>query len=161
LKVNESKTAVAAVWGRKFLGYCFWAAPQAVVKLAVAKPALHKMQDRLRQLTGRAAGRSLEQIAADLRGYMPGWKAYFRLAQTPRVMRELDEWLRHRLRAVQLKQWGCGTTTFRELRRLGASADLAARIAGHVRRWWYNSSLGVNRVLPIAYFDRLGVPRLS
>jgi RNA-directed DNA polymerase len=96
-----------------------------------------------------------------LRDYVPGWKSYFRLAQTPKVMRELDEWLRHRLRAVQLKQWRHGTTIFRELRRLGASVDLAARIAGHARCWWRNSRLGLNMLLPIAYFDRLGVPRFS
>jgi group II intron reverse transcriptase/maturase len=161
LKVNESKTAVAAVWGRKFLGYCFWAAPQGAVRRAVAAAAMVRLRQRIRQLTRRTRGRNLEQIAADLRDYVPGWKAYFRLAQTPRVMRELDEWLRHRLRAVQLKQWRRGTTIFRELRRLGASDDLAARIAGHARRWWRNSALGLNRMLPIAYFDRLGVPRFS
>lgn len=92
---------------------------------------------------------------------MPGWKAYFRLAQTPKVMRGLDEWLRHRLRAVQLKQWRGGTTMFRALRALGASVDLAARIAGHARRWRRNSRMGLNRVLPVEYFDRLGVPRFS
>jgi len=160
LKVNESKTAVARVWGRKFLGYCFWASKDGA-KMAVASQALVKLRERIRELTRRTRGRSLEQIAADLRGYVPGWKSYFRLAQTPKVMRELDEWLRHRLRAVQLKQWRRGTTMFRELRRLGASADLAARIAGNARRWWHNSAMGVNRVLPIAYFDRLGVPRFS
>ena len=161
LKVNESKTAVAMVWGRKFLGYCFWAAPPGVVKLAVATQAMHKLRVRIRQLTRRVRGRSLEQIAEDLRGYVPGWKAYFRLAQTPRVMRELDEWLRHRLRAVQLKQWRRGTTMYRELRLLGANPVLAARIAANARRWWHNSRMGLNNVLPIAYFDRLGVPRLS
>jgi RNA-directed DNA polymerase len=161
LRVNESKTAVAPVWGRKFLGYCFWAARQGEVRRAVADEAMARLRERLRQLTRRTGGRSLEQIAQDLRDYVPGWKAYFRLAQTPKVMRELDEWLRHRLRAVQLKQWRRGTTVFRELCRLGASADLAARIAGHARRWWRNSAMGLNRVLPTAYFDRLGVPRFS
>ena len=160
LKVNESKTAVASVWGRKFLGYCFWAS-KGEAKRAVAKPALDKLRERLRQLTRRTRGRSLDQIAEDMRGYVPGWKSYFRLAQTPKVMRELDQWLRHRLRAVQLKQWRSGPTIFRELRRLGAGADLAASIAGNARRWWHNSALGLNRVLPIAYFDRLGVPRFS
>lgn len=160
LRVNESKTAVAQVWGRKFLGYCFWA-HQGEAKRAVATQALDKMRERIRQLTRRTRGRSLEQIAEDLRGYVPGWKAYFRLAQTPKVMRELDEWLRHRLRAVQLKQWRRGRTIFRELRRLGASVDLAARIAGNARRWWRNSRMGLNMLLPIAYFDRLGVPRFS
>ena len=161
LKVNESKTAVASVWGRKFLGFCFWAAPKGEVKRAVAEQAMHKLRERIRQLTRRTKGRSLEQIAEDLRDYVPGWKAYFRLAQTPRVMRELDEWLRHRLRAVRLKQWRRGTTMFRELRALGASVELAARIAGNARRWWRNSRMGLNRVLPIAYFDRLGVPKFS
>ncbi len=56
------------------------------------------------ELTGRNRGRSLEQVAQDLRGYVPGWKAYFRLAQTPTVMRDLDDSLRHRLRAARLKQ---------------------------------------------------------
>gem|GEM_PF-615199 len=119
LKVNESKTAVASVWGRKFLGYCFWAY-KGEAKRAVAKPAQDKLRERLRQLTSRTRGRSLEQIAADLRDYVPGWKSYFRLAQTPKTMRELDQWLRRRLRAVQLKQWRSGPTIFRELRRLGA-----------------------------------------
>jgi len=161
LTINESKTAVGPVWGRKFLGYCFWAAPQGVVKRAVAQQALHRLRERLRQLTRRTRGRNLEQIAADLRCYVPGWKAYFRLAETPGVLRDLDAWLRHRLRAVQLKQWRRGTTMYRELRALGASAAQAARIAGNSRRWWHNSRLGLNRVLPIAYFDRLGVPKFS
>jgi hypothetical protein len=127
----------------------------------VADQAMHKLRERIRQLTRRTKGRSLEQIAEDLRGYVPGWKAYFRLAQTPKVMRELDEWLRHRLRAVQLKQWRRGTTMFRALQALGASVDLAARIAGNARRWWRNSRMGLNRVLSVEYFDRLGVPRFS
>jgi hypothetical protein len=80
LKVNESKTAVTRAWGRMFLGYCFWAAPAGAVKRAVAKQAPHTMRDRIRQLTRRTRGRSLEQIAEDLRSYVPGWKAYFRLA---------------------------------------------------------------------------------
>lgn len=160
LKVNESKTAVAAVWGRKFLGYCFWHYKDEV-RRAVAGQALTKMRQRLRVLTRRTRGCSLMQIAEDLRGYVPGWKAYFRLAQTPKVMRELDEWLRHRLRALQLKQWRRGTTIFRELKCLGASDELAARIAGNAGRWWRNSAMGLNMFLPIAYFDRLGVPRFS
>ncbi len=161
LRVNESKTAVGEVWGRKFLGYCLYATTKGEVKRAVADQAMHRLRERIRQLTRRTRGRSLEQIAQDLQGYVPGWKAYFRLAQTPRVMRELDQWLRHRLRAVQLKQWRRGTTMFRALRRLGASVDLAARIAGNARRWWRNSRMGLNQVLPIAYFDRLGVPKFS
>jgi RNA-directed DNA polymerase len=58
---------------------------------------------RIRQLTRRSGGRSMEDVAERLRSYVLGWKAYFRLAQTPRVWKELDQWLRHRVRAVQLK----------------------------------------------------------
>lgn len=106
LKVNESKTTVASVWGRKFPGYCFRASKDGV-KRAVARQPLDKLRERIRQLTRRVRRRSLEQIAEDLRGYVPGWKAHFRRAKTSRVLRELDEWLRHRLRTVQLKQWRC------------------------------------------------------
>jgi len=160
LKVNETKTAVASVWGRKFLGYRFWAAPQGAVRRAVAKEALQRYQQRIRHITRRQSGRNMAQIAWDLQGYMPGWKAYFGLSQTPRVWRELDEWLRHRLRAVQLNRWRHGDTTFRALRSLGAPASLAQSIAGHGGRWWARSASGMNRVLTIAHFDRLGVPRL-
>jgi len=161
LKVNESKTAVGLAWGRKFLGYCQWSAPRGEVKRAVADQAMHKLRDRLRQLTRRVRGRSMEQAAQDLQRYVPGWKAYFHLAQTPRIMRELDEWLRHRLRALQLKQWKRGTTMYRELRRLGASDAVARRIAASSRRWWRNSRMALNGVVSIRYFDELGIPRFS
>ncbi len=101
----------------------------------MAQEPLQRLRERLRRLTRRVRGRSLEQIAQDLQAYVPGWKAYFRLAQAVTVRRELDEWLRHRLRAVQLKQWQRGTTMYRKLRARGASVDTAARIAGNARRW--------------------------
>lgn len=161
LKVNEAKSAVAGVWGRKFLGYCFWKTPQGEVRRAVATQALQRYKQRLRSITKRQSGRSLIETARMLRDFGRGWKAYFRLAQTSGVWRELDEWMRHRLRALHLKQWRRGTTTYRELRTLGASAQLARAVAGHGgRRWWGTSAMGLNRVLTIAYFDRLGVPRL-
>ena len=161
LKVNEAKSAVARAFGRKFLGYSLWVAPGRVVKRAVARKALDTCKQRIRQITRRSSGRSLSEVAEQLRLYMPGWKAYFQLAQTPGIFRQLDQWLRHRLRAMQLKHWRCGTTIYRELRKLGASPDQAARVAGNARRWWHNSRLELNRIMPIAYFDRLGVPRLS
>jgi RNA-directed DNA polymerase len=161
LKVNETKTAIASAFSRKFLGYCLWRSAGDVVKRAVADTAKAAFKRRIGQITCRSGGRSLEQVAEDLRCYVPGWKAYFKLAQTPRVFRELDEGLRHRLRAVQLKHWRRGTTVYRELRALGASSEQAARVAGNARRWWRNSRMELNRLMPIAYFDRLGVPRLS
>ena len=127
----------------------------------MAAPALERLRERTGQLTRRTPRRSHDQIAEDLRAYVPGRKAHFRLAQPPKAMRELDKLLRHRLRAVQFKQWRCGTTMFAALRSLGASSDLAARIAGNARRWWRNSAMGLHVVMPIAYFDSLGVTRFS
>ena len=103
----------------------------------------------------------MQQVVDKLRSYMLGWKGYFRLSQTPKVWRELDKWLRHRLRAIQLKHWKRGQTMFRELRTLGASIPVAQRVAANSRCWWRNSDGDIKRVLTIAYFDRLGVPRLS
>jgi len=161
LKVNDAKSAVASALGRKFLGYSLWAGPRGEVKRGVAVKVRAAFKRRVRDLTQRNGGRSMSEVANKLREYLLGWKAYFRLAQTPGVMRELDEWLRHRLRALQLKQWRRGKTMYRELRALGASPEQAARIAGNARRWWHNSRYEVNRILPIGYFDRLGIPRLS
>ena len=161
LKVNESKTAVALVRGRKFLGYCFWMTGKGEVKRAVATKALAAYKMRIRQLTRRMRGRSLDQVAEQLRQYIPGWKAYFHLAQTPKVFRELDEWLRHRLRALQLKQWRRPQTILRELRALGATDAHALPVAGNARCWWRNSRMNLNALLPIAFFDRIGVPRLA
>ena len=161
LQVNEDKTAVASAFGRKFLGFSLRRAPKDTVKRGVAVKALATYKQRIRELTRRSGGRSLDQVIERLKAYIPGWKGYFQLAQTPSVFRKLDEWLRHRLRAVILRQWKRGTTMYRELKKLGASEDDARRIAANSRRWWRNSAGVLNRVLPIAYFDRLGVPRLA
>ena len=161
LQVNEAKSAVASVIGRKCLGYSFWVAKGAVVKRRVADKPMATFKQRIRQLTRRSGGRSMHDVVERLRPYVLGWKAYFGLSQTPGIWRRLDEWLRHRLRAIQLKHWKRGQTIFRELRALGASVSVATQVAGNSRRWWRNSDRLLNSVLTIAYYDRLGVPRLS
>ena len=162
LRINEEKSAVARVWDRKFLGYGFWVAPGRVVKRRVAARALEEMKRRVRSITSRSGGRSMEQVAAELRTYLTGWKEYFKLADTPRVFRELDEWIHRRLRVVQLKQWKRGRTTLRALRARGLPEWLARKGAGHGKRWWWASTLGATHTaLPGVYFDRLGVPRLA
>ena len=161
LKVNETKSAVAAVFGRKFLGYSLWETGKGEVKRRVADKAMIKFKQRVRQLTRRNSGRSMGQVVEKLRPYLLGWKAYFGLAQEPKVWRELDDWLRRRLRAIQLKHWKRGPTIYRELQALGASAKVARQVAGNASRWWRNSGRALKSVLTSAYFDRLGVPRFS
>ena len=160
LTVNETKSAVASVFGRKFLGFSFWTA-KGEIKCKVAAKPLAAFKQRIRQLTCRSGGCSMADVVARLRPYVLGWKAYFRLAQTPGIWRTLDEWLRHRLRAIQLKHWKRGTTMHRELKALGAPANVARQVAANSRRWWHNSDRLLKTVLTIAYFDRLRVPRLS
>jgi RNA-directed DNA polymerase len=160
LRINEAKTAVASVDGRKFLGYCFRLFKNGRVYRDAADSSVQRFRERVGQMTGRNTGRSMAEMAQALRDFVPGWRAYFRLVQLPSTLRALGEWMRHRLRAVQLKQWRRGVTVYRELRALGASVDVAARVAGNVRRWWRNSQLLVNTVLTNKHFAQLGFPSL-
>ena len=161
LKINESKSAVGKAFGRKFLGFELWCTRKDEVKRAVSAKAQESFKQRIRQITSRTCGRSMSQVIEQLRRYVLGWKAYFNLAQTPGVWRKLDEWMRHRMRAIQLKQWRRGSTMYRELLNLGAPVKVARLVAANSRRWWHNSALALNSVLTIAYFDRLGMPRLT
>src|SRR5690606_29712878 len=161
LQVNESKSAIDLAWKRKLLGYSFWIAPGRVTKRRVAGKSLAKMKEQVRTLTRRNAGRSIEQVCERLRVYLLGWKQYFQFAETRAVFEELDQWIRHRLRAIHLKQWRRGTTIFRELRARGLSERGAAKVAANGRRWWRNSALLINAAFPNSYFDQLGIPRLA
>jgi len=160
LKVNEAKSAVASVFQRKFLGFSFWVAPGGKVKRRVADKAKATFKQRVRKRTRRSGGASLEQVVERLRSYVLGWKAYFRLADTPGVWKELDQWIRHRMRAIQLKQWRRGTTAYRELRARGARPEVALLVAGNMRRLWPNSGTPLNGVLDLSWADQLGIPRL-
>lgn len=83
-----------------------------------------------------------------------GGRAYFSLSQTPGVWQKLEEWLRHKLRSLQLKHWRRGTTIFRKLRAMGARHSIAHKIALNSRRWWRNRDKLLNHVLDLAWFDR-------
>jgi RNA-directed DNA polymerase len=159
LKVNEDKSAVASAFNRKFLGYALWAAKGREVKRKASKQAVQRFKQQVRMRTRRSGGRSLAQVVEHLRPYMLGWKSYFGLAQTPKVWLGLDEWIRHRLRAIQLKQWRRTSTIRRELKKLGASDAVANLVFGN-NRWWHSSKGYLHLVLNIAYFDKLGLPRL-
>ncbi len=162
LKVNEDKSAVAKVWDRKFLGYSFWVARGRQVKRRVAPKALAEFKERIRQITCRNGGKSLGKVVEELRVYLLGWKAYFRLADTPGVFHDLDQWIARRLRMVQLKQWKRGTTAYREMRSRGVPEWLALKAARYARNWWKLSGHGaLHTALPGKYFESLGLPRLQ
>ena len=161
LRVNEAKSAVDRPQNRKLLGYSFWNAGGMQVKRKVAPKALTAMRDRVRELTRPTRSQSIARVVEDLRSYLTGWKNYFRLADTPKIFRELDEWIRHRLRALHLRHWKRGRTTYRELRARGAPERVAAQVAASTRRWWKNAAMALHIALPNRMFDQMGLPRLG
>jgi RNA-directed DNA polymerase len=161
LRVNETKSKVRRATASKFLGFSFWTGKGRTIRRRVAPQAIERMKERVRELTRRNAGRSLAQICKPLGKYLTGWKAYFRLAETPGVFADIDGWVRHRLRAVQLKHWKRGRVIYRELIARGVRPDEARRAAANSRRWWRNSTVALNKALPNDLFKRLGVPSLA
>lgn len=162
LRVNTAKSAVARVWDRQFLGFSVWVAPGRVVKCRVAPKALQAMKQRIRELTSRSGGRSIGQVVTMLRSYLVGWRSYFRLADTPQVFAQVEQWLYRRLRAIHLKHWKQGSTVFRELQRRGVSRHVAAMAARFTGNWWRVAGhAALHLALPTSYFDQLGVPRLA
>lgn len=162
LKINQEKSAVARAWERKFLGYRLWIGPKRVVKRAVAPQALIKFKQRVRELTSRSCGRSVEQIVERLDGYLAGWKNYFRLADTPGVFSDLDSWIRRRLRMIYLKQWKRRGTAHREMVSRGLSSKAATSISSLYQCYWRMAGTsGMNIVFPKAHFDNLGLTRLA
>src|SRR5258708_431054 len=160
LRVNEAKSKVRRATASKFLGFSFWTGRGRTIRRRVAPQAIVRMKERVRELTRRSAGRSLAQICKLLGTYLKGWKAYFQLAQTPSVFADLDGWVRHRLRAIQLKHWKRGPLISREMIARGMSHHDARQAAANVRRWWYSSAKGLHIALPNRLFDKLGIPRL-
>ena len=119
------------------------------------------MKERIRGITARNGGRSLESGCHELRRYRTGWKGYVRFAETPRIFRDLDEGIRHRRRMLQLKPWKRGTTIDRAMQRLGAHEAAARQVAANSRRWWNNSAKLLNTAQPTSSYARMGVPRLA
>jgi RNA-directed DNA polymerase len=159
LKVNEAKSAVARPQERKFLGFSFTYG--AKPKRRVAPKALLRCKQRVRELTRRTRGISLEQMTKELASYLRGWKGYFGFSQTPSVLRRLEEWIRRRLRSMIWKQWKRSQVRFAKLRQRNIGHDLAAQTAGSPHGpWRLANSPALAFALPIAYFDSLGLPRL-
>jgi RNA-directed DNA polymerase len=160
LKVNQQKSAVARPWARKFLGFSFTSA--GIPKRRIAPKAVDRFKERIRELTSRTRGVSMERVAEDLSRYLRGWIGYFGKCETPSVLAGLEQWLRRRLRSAIWKQWKRGTVRFAELRKRGVGDDLAAQTAGSaLGPWRLANSPALSIALSNAYFDSLGLPRLT
>jgi len=159
LKVNENKSAVARPQERKFLGFSFTAGPE--VKRVIAAKALDRFKRRIREITRRAKGISIQMTIKELASYMRGWRSYFGFCETPEVLVYLTRWVRLRLRAAMWRQWKTPRRRRAALMALGVRPRLATNTAGSGRGPWYlakGKALSVG--LSNAYFKSLGLPTL-
>ena len=160
LKVNEQKSAVAEPWERKFLGFSFTCG--LTPRRRIAPKAVLRFKERVRELTSRTRGVSIDRMAEELARYLRGWIGYFGNCETPSTLQRLEEWTRHRLRSVIWKQWKRGPKRFAELRKRGVGQDLAAQTAGSAHGpWRLANSPALNIALPNAHFASLGIPPLT
>jgi RNA-directed DNA polymerase len=159
LKVNEAKSAVARPQERKFLGFSFTSGPE--VKRMIAPTALDRFKQRIREITRRAKGVSMETTMEELAPYMRGWRGYFGFCETPEVLVALTRWARLRLRAALWRQWKTPRRRRAALLELGVRERLASNTAGSGRGPWYLARAKALSVgLPNAYFKSLGLPSL-
>ena len=156
LKVNEQKSAVGKPSQRKFLGYSF--TNEARVRRRIAPQSLVRFKERVRKLTGR--GRSLSVVVIELNRYLRGWLGYYRHTEWPTQLRELDSWIRRRLRRYIWRAWQRSRRRYRILRAHGVEARHAWRVV-HFGPWRASRSPAVTRVLSNAYFSALGLVSLE
>jgi RNA-directed DNA polymerase len=161
LKVNERKSAVARAAQRKFLGYSFLKR-KGVFLRRVATRSLERLKDKIRALTRRTTGEPLSRLIERVNRLVQGWMSYYRLADTPSVFQELDEWLRHRLRQLLWKRWKRPKTRYRELVSRGVPAFSAREAAGSGKGpWRLSASPPVHQALNNAYWRAQGLLSFS
>jgi RNA-directed DNA polymerase len=85
---------------RKFLGYRLLPGGQ----LGIAPQSLDCAKERVRQITRRNRGVSLQEVIGELNLFLTGWVAFFRHAACKSHLQRLDEWIRRKLRCLRLKQ---------------------------------------------------------
>jgi RNA-directed DNA polymerase len=161
LKVNESKSAVDRPENRSFLGFSFTGGRSAK-RRKIAPKALARFKARVKVLTRRNQGRSLRQVIITLSAYLRGWRGYFGFCQTSKVLRDLDSWIRRRLRCLQWKHWKVYRRRKAELIKCGIKPELAHTTAFSAKGPWRMSHIpGVQMALNNQFFDRMGLIRLN
>lgn len=160
LRVNPSKSAVAKATERPFLGFSLWKRREGP-RIVASEESLERLKTRVRQITRRTRGYSLQFVIDELRRYLNGWRGYFGIAVTPGRFRQLDGWIRRRLRSYLLHQWRRGPKIHDELTALGIPRRMAAAVATNSGRWWKMSKTAANYGLRNSYFDGMGLPRLA
>lgn len=157
LRINRHKSAVDRPQHRQFLGFSFTSGKQLKIKLS--DKALKNVKYRVRQITRRSRGVALSQVVKELNRYLTGWAGYYRLIETSTTLRDLDSWIRRRLRCFVVKKWinNCHTR-FKNLCRLGVSEKNAAPAAGSRKGPWVMSNFKPVKVaMPNSFFVSKGL----
>ena len=161
LKVNTEKSAVDKPQNRTFLGFSFTAG-KVPNRRKIASASLQRFKAKVRSLTRRSSGISLEKRIAKLAVYLRGWRSYYGACETAAVLRDLDSWIRRRLRCVIWKQWKVYRQRKKELMRRGVGEELAHSTAWSAKGpWAICHTPGVRIALNNQYFDALALPRLA
>ena len=156
LQINAAKSAVDRPWNRKFLGFSFTRRDK---RRKISLSAIKRLKDRVRELTTRTRGRSLRMIIGELGNYLKGWLGYFGFTETRSMFKELDSWIRRRLRSYVWKQWG--RRGYKELRKRGVSRTLAWNTAKSAHGpWRISRSPALTIALGFQFFTELGLPHL-
>jgi RNA-directed DNA polymerase len=157
LRVNRDKSSVGSAFAATLLGFGFLKR-KGEIKIRIDPKARKRAKDRLRELTSRRWGVSMRRRIREVNRFTVGWSAYFALADTPRPLSDLDEWLRRRLRQVRWKEWKRPLTRRRSLQALGVPPQQAREWAGTRKGYWrIAGSAPLQRALPNAYWRDLGL----
>lgn len=160
LRINSEKSAVGDPRKRTFLGFSFTGGRQPN-RIKIAETSIKRFRSRIRHITRRNKGRSVLNVVEQLTRYVNGWKGYFRLAETSTIFRDLDSWIRRRLRSLYWKQWKVYQKRKKELMSRGVPEDLAQSAAWSAKGCWRMSNWkAIQLALPNKYFDHMGLPRL-
>jgi len=135
LKVNQEKSSCDRPWNIKFLGFTFYL-NKGEYKICVHDKSKEKFKAKLKKLTGRSNGMSMDARLLKLKQAIVGWVNYFKIANMSRFVKDLDAWLRRRIRSVIWKSWKLTRTKFVSLHKLGLSKFEAWELANSRKGYW-------------------------
>jgi RNA-directed DNA polymerase len=156
LKVNEAKSAVGRPKQRKFLGFSILGSGQQT-KLALAPQTKRRFKQRMRELTRRSNGKNMAQRLEAINRYLQGWLSYYSLADTKKVLKDLESWLKRRLRSCQWAEWQKPKARYRGLRTLGLSHAEAYKLANTSKGPWRIAGGPLNWIMPNKYWREQGL----
>ena len=136
LVVNQAKSRVVASKEFEFLGFAF---RKSRATINVSAKSIQRFKHRIREITGRSRGISMDHRLSLLRSYVRGWMGYYGLAAQLKLFDRLDQWLRRRIRMCYWKQWRRPRKRRRELIRLGVPIRQAIRHARSRKSYWHMS----------------------